>query len=142
MVIVTLMIAQWSTCLPKDRSFTEWYFLHGATSINFTINLCNMRDNWYSGKLKWHSLVWSDLMYFTPGSQLLNKLRQPQLLKEQFFKKTTRDTHFYSYSMIIKFSKVYSFSSTQPWILHCGDNFIFKYLHEYSAKIKIIPEYL
>ena len=56
--------------------------------------------------------------------------------------KTTRDTHFYSYSLIIKFPIVYSFSSTPRCILHRGDNFIFKYLHEYSAKIKIIPEYL
>jgi len=79
------------------------------------------------------------------GEAIAKKMKATTAFKGTILQKADQNLTLLSHSMMnmnLKLFKVGSCKSTPQCILHRRNDFIFEYLREYSAKIKIIPVYL
>jgi len=84
-----------------------------------------------------------DVRYTTEA--IAKQIKSTTALKGTILQKIDQNFNFLPYSMMnmnFKFYKVCSFRSIPRCILHRGNDFIFKYLHKFLAKIKNVPGYL
>ena len=76
---------------------------------------------------------------------IAKQMKATTALKGTILQKIDQNFQILSYNMMnmnLKLFKVCFFKLTPRCILHRGNDFIFEYLRDFSAKIKLIPGYL